>query len=311
MLNGGFLTSPDEFFTSDQAQQFFEKRLRYIVGRWGYSCNIVFWELWNEVDLTGYYDTEKVRDWHRKIIPRLREMDPWKHPVTIHYCRRDVDPLVWVIPEIETIVGNAYAADVVTSMRNYYLKRALFGKPMMVHEYGVGGNRTLLENNLHAGIWASSMTPMFGTALFWWWPFLDHFGLYTHYRGLSRFWEGEDRRGKNLVLSDASVEAAASGRKPPIQAIGIQNDTSLYLWVYDPRMYDTRPLREKGAQYTGTRVTVRGIRPGEYRVECWDPGNGTVVSAWTQTLKNRKETVRLPGFEGDIAVKVKPVEKLP
>ncbi|MCX7706271.1 MAG: DUF5060 domain-containing protein, partial [bacterium] len=61
VVNGGFLNSPDEFFYSEEAEKWFCKRLRYIVARWGYSTQIAFWELWNEVDLTGYYDSRNVR----------------------------------------------------------------------------------------------------------------------------------------------------------------------------------------------------------------------------------------------------------
>ncbi|MCM8760014.1 MAG: DUF5060 domain-containing protein, partial [Candidatus Omnitrophica bacterium] len=86
VINGGFLNSPDEFFYNQEAEKWFCKRLRYIVARWGYSTQIAFWELWNEVDLTGYYDSKNVRLWHEKIIPILKEMDPWKHNVTSHIC---------------------------------------------------------------------------------------------------------------------------------------------------------------------------------------------------------------------------------
>ncbi|MCM8770176.1 MAG: DUF5060 domain-containing protein, partial [Candidatus Omnitrophica bacterium] len=123
ILNGGFLANPDEFFIDPRAHEMFKKRLRYIVSRWSFSPQIIFWEMWNEVDLTGYYDSFKVRHWHQIMIPYLKSIDPYNHLVTTHICRRNVDPLVWILPEVETIVGNAYAADVVSSLREYFLTR--------------------------------------------------------------------------------------------------------------------------------------------------------------------------------------------
>ena len=46
--NGGILDSPREYFTSDLAMKYLEKRFRYIVARWGYSTSVFSWNLWNE-----------------------------------------------------------------------------------------------------------------------------------------------------------------------------------------------------------------------------------------------------------------------
>ena len=55
VANGGPLATPADFFTSPVARRLFEQRLRYIVARWGYTTNLLDWELWNEADLTDGY----------------------------------------------------------------------------------------------------------------------------------------------------------------------------------------------------------------------------------------------------------------
>jgi len=308
VVNGGFLKSPEEFFTDPLAREYFKRRLRYLVARWGSSTSIAFWELWNEVDLTGYYDSARVKGWHQAVVPYLREIDPWDHLVTTHYCRQNADPLVWVIPEIESIVGNAYSGTVVDAMKDFFLKRVQFAKPVMLNEYGVGGNRTALEDNLHAGIWTSSVLPMFGTALFWEWPFIHNFGLYTHYQALARFWKGEDRRGQHLQVSDASLRLP-TGSSLTLGVVGMQSEDRAFLWVYDGQKYNGKRGTPNPERFEGVGVEVRALQAGRYRVEYWDTlkgelrqfSEGTVASDGLLPLV-------LPVFQGDLAVKVKRVQ---
>jgi len=302
ILNGGFLKSPDEFFVNEKAIKFFKRRLDYIVSRWSYSPSILFWELWNEVDLTGYYDTMKVRYWHKKIVPYLKKIDIYNHPISTHYCRRDEDPLVWVIPEISSLISNSYHSEIVDSVKRFYLKRKPFGKPVMINEFGVGKNRYLLEDNLHGGIWASSMTPMFGVGLFWWWPFIDHFNLYFHYRALSEFWKGIDRRNKNFQLSDAETMGETA------EVIGIQNEKEGYFWVYDKKVFNTPIKRLKKVVLKKVKLKIYHLLEGNYKIEFWDTYEGKKIKELTVKFKKRENEIILPDFVKDIAIKIKRIE---
>jgi len=304
ILNGGFLSNPDEFFTDERAHHLFKKRLRYIVSRWSYSPQIVFWEMWNEVDLTGYYDSFKVRYWHQRLIPYLKSIDPYQHLVTTHICRRNVDPLVWILPEVETIVGNAYAADVVTSMREYYLTRKPYNKPIMINEFGVGRNRLALENNLHAGIWTSALSPMFGVALFWWWPFIDHFQLYFHYRALANYLQGEDWRGKNLQLATAKFQAQPGQGLVKVDVTGMQNKEAAYLWVYDTRYFNTASPKEKVEPVPPINIMIECLLPGKYQAEFWDTYHGKIISKDSFTVQQDSFLLPVPSFEKDLAIKL-------
>lgn len=50
ITNGGPCANPNAFFTNAVAEQLFQKRLRYLVARYGYSQNLVDWEFCNEID---------------------------------------------------------------------------------------------------------------------------------------------------------------------------------------------------------------------------------------------------------------------
>ncbi len=304
VINGGFLNSPDEFFYSSEAEKWFLKRLRYIVARWGYSTQIAFWEMWNEVDLTGYYDSRNIRQWHERFISLLRKMDPWKHPVTSHICRPTDDPMVWIVKELETLVSNAYSQTVVDTMREYYFRRKPFEKPMQIHEFGVGRNSRELENNLHAGIWTSSLSPMLGTALFWWWPFIDKKDLYFHYRALARFLDGLDRRGKNFQISTAKIISASGSISTKAGVTGMQNMTSAYLWVYDNAVFNSRNPSEKEQSIDDVKLVVEIFDPGIYRIEFWDTYKGERFSDFEKRMENGECEISLPSFTKDIAVKI-------
>jgi len=49
---GGWLQSPEDFFTDPRAIALTKAKYRYIVARWGYSPYILAWELFNEVEWT-------------------------------------------------------------------------------------------------------------------------------------------------------------------------------------------------------------------------------------------------------------------
>ncbi len=303
VVNGGFLNSPDEFFYSREAEEWFLKRLRYIVARWGYSTSIAFWELWNEVDLTGYYDSKNVRMWHERIIPLLREIDPWKHPITSHICRPTADPMVWIIKPLETLVSNAYSRTIIDTMRQYYFKRKPFEKPMMIHEFGVGRNSVELENNLHAGIWTSSLSPMLGTALFWWWPFIDKKNLYYHYKAVANFLYGIDRRGKNFQMSTARI-SSDTNKLGQIGVTGMQNINSIYLWIFDSRIFNSNTLAERAELIKGAKLIVQIFEPGVYRVEFWDTYKGEKISQFEKEYFEGDNEIVIPSFSKDIAIKM-------
>ena len=68
--NGGPCAKPIDYLTSPRARELVKRRVRYSVARWGWSTNLVAWELWNEVDnLEGFNSAANVA-----VAPRHRQL---------------------------------------------------------------------------------------------------------------------------------------------------------------------------------------------------------------------------------------------
>jgi len=66
------------FFSNEQCKEMYKRRLRYIMSRWGYSQNIMAWEMWNEVENVDHYFGfwKEVRSWHKEMIRYSETIDP-------------------------------------------------------------------------------------------------------------------------------------------------------------------------------------------------------------------------------------------
>jgi hypothetical protein len=74
------LDKPEEFLTHEDAQKYYEQRLRYIVSRWGYSTAIGMWELFSEANQIGAMhtnggDNKKYREYPYKDEAISNNMD--------------------------------------------------------------------------------------------------------------------------------------------------------------------------------------------------------------------------------------------
>ena len=84
-----------EFFEKPACKKYVRYYLKYVAARWGYSPNLMAYELWNEIDAPEVmwragedYDQEasKVIGWHSEMGSYLKELDS-KHLVTSSFCR--------------------------------------------------------------------------------------------------------------------------------------------------------------------------------------------------------------------------------
>lgn len=305
-MNRGMLRYPVEFWQSSEAARYYERRLRYVVARWAYSPDIMGWEMWNEVDLTEGFNSAVVADWHRRFARYLKRIDPWKHMISTHFCHDKAARSVYSLPEIEFTPGDLYVANIVSAMRNKWLEKKAYGKATFISEYGVGRDADQMESNFHGGIWSSTVVPMAGTAMFWWWNFVDAEDLYYHYKPVALFNAGEDRREKNWQLTSAEVRHGED-RHGELRVLGRQNRTEAHLWVYDWQIFS----RNDGKRYrqpptfVGCLLWVPGLSKGKYRVEFWNTYSGKMTHSEDVDFKGDAFQVPLPKVRADLAVKIK------
>ena len=312
---GGPVDTPTEFWTDPKAREYLRKRLRYIAGRWGPSPAIGWWELSNEVDLVGDYNSERIASWHKAMGDYMKEVDPYKHITTTHYTYGHYDPDVLGLKEIEIGQSTAYRADMVERCIELYNDHHVLGKPAYVNEFGVGKSHLELRYNLHSGLWASSVMPFCGNALFWWWHYVQQKNEYPQYASLIRFREGEDDRGKDYQITRVRVKilekdgvVAPTDPLRRVRATGMQNADSARLWIYDPWIYQGGTKRQAATPVPRplpeTQLRLPSLEKGTYRIVFWDTWEGRETSEKTVKHPGGEFVFDAPAFERDIACKI-------
>ena len=321
--NGGILSWPQQFWHSEKAQKIYQRMVRYVMARWGYSSHIAAWELSNEIDLVSGYPNKKkpnprfkrgIIEWHKRCVETIRRFDPNPHLVTTNFAIWTNDPDLLTLPEVSFSSTNHYNVQIVKVMRKrvFPLKDS-YGKPAIMAECGYdfkGAMPETTERYLHICLWASYMMPFAGNGLSWWWDFIDDRDLYYMFRPIAEFARGEDRRRRNLKMSDGSLHAPGGAAVAELAAITFQNDRSGYFWVYERRLlraesdFDFTPEERKDLT-----LKLAGLKDGTYRIEFWDTRKGECIHELTAEAKDGSLPCPVPLFTADIAGKVNPVSE--
>lgn len=318
IVNGGFLKSPEEFYSSRLVRELYKKLYRYIIARWAYTPRIMGIELWSELDLVGdsysflHHPSELY--WHRELTDYIKEIDPFDHLLTTHYSTNysRINPNMIRLPNIDYAVVDAYKSkgSVIPLVQATwsFMQSNSIPKPIFVTEYGGspwGTTPAGLRADLHAGLWSTFMTPTAGTPLFWWFLFIDENDLYKELRSLANFARGEDRRGKNLQTALVKLLPKDPMHLDKVKALCLQNDSQAYVWVYYvPSTIELPPL-EDAPEIEGITVVVGNLASGQYKVEFWNTFEGEIIKTVTAKTSRGVLSIDVPPFKCDIALKIK------
>ncbi len=192
--NGGPCVNTWDYFINPTAKALHKNRLRYLVARWGYSRNIMSWELFNEVEWTDQFDTYKVqiKDWHQEMAQFLKAKDPLQHLVTTSFAHSDKDAATWNLPEMDFTQTHFYnnapnvEAVLVNGLQQYL---SGYHKPTYTGEFGINPDASNLAAidpsgiHLHNSVWATLFGGGMGAGASWWWDsYIEPQNLYTHYK---------------------------------------------------------------------------------------------------------------------------------
>ncbi|HOK80154.1 MAG TPA: DUF5060 domain-containing protein [bacterium] len=308
--NGGFLNSPEEFFTNPQAKDLFKKRLRYIIARWSYSPNIFSWELVNEMNLIGasnnFYKTDVLANWYAEIGDYLSQIDPNDHMITGHYTIL-YDSDVFKLPQVDYVLTNAYydvrGGNIVDYLKVIANFNARFNKPHFVSEYGGNWNagpEALIEADLHNGIWAGSHLPFAATALFWWHNFIEEKNLYFHYKALAEYMTGVDRLKEKLDPKQVKITGENENN---IKSLCLAGQEKALIWVYGQDRLKKPPSDSDPPLTKNNQCLIEDLIPGDYVIEFWDTYTGKIVK--TEIEKNQGSlSFMLPETNRDFAIKI-------
>jgi len=314
--NAGPCKEPGDFFTDPAAKRYFKNRMRYIIARWGYSPNVMAWELWNELTFVDDLDLDMDAAWHKEMASYIKEKDPYKHLITTSYAGTFHDygfnEKVWEIPEIDYTQFHMYTQDVVSAIIGAYRLMSRFEKPYFMAEIGTDSTEGVDKKDLdgaylHAAIWSQYMLSCAGNAMPWWWDSYVHpKNMYYHWAALTAFDKGTDRRGKGYRMSTSRVLAEVGGLRTCVSAIGMMNDREGFIWVFDPAWTRFEPGRPEPPEIKNASVRINGLAEGKYKVEFWDTLAGTVVGKADVVSDANGLDIALPAFMKDMAVKVVP-----
>ncbi len=195
--NGGPCKKAKAFWTDEDAKKFYERRLSYILARWGYSTNLLALEFWNELNAPP--------EWVKEMAEFVKEKDPYDHLLTIslgHFWYEGFsEDEIWALEDIDYTQIHLYGyrgefRDLVNELIFRCAKLIeKFKKPCLVAEFGIDSSkddryydREGKGVNLHNGLWAATMAGSFGGAINWWWDsYVEPKNLYYHYSALANF----------------------------------------------------------------------------------------------------------------------------
>lgn len=208
--NGGFLSTPHEFFTSPRALALTRAKYRYIIARWGYSPSIMAWELFNEVQWTdavhdGREDT--VAGWHDAMAAFLKSQDTYRHLVTSSF---KMDPRE-LGDRLDYWQPHAYVSDPMAAIAG--LNGLNLNRPAFIGEIGPQGDLSRSDGAfIHRILWGSLMSEAAGAAQFWAWDVVERKNLYYAFKPAAAFvrWSGLDQK-RGMKALGARVETKERG----------------------------------------------------------------------------------------------------
>ena len=176
--NSGPCPTPQSFFSNATAKATYKNKLRYLVARYGYSKNLMAWELFNEIDWVDGYSAPTASPWCKEMAAYLKASDPNRHFVSVSYAVTTGDPTVWNDPNIDFTQTHTYdlRADLEKPMSDASSAlRAAHNKPFLSGEFGIHweNNLTIVDDPLGTSfrttLWASAFNGSMGPGLTWWW----------------------------------------------------------------------------------------------------------------------------------------------
>jgi hypothetical protein len=303
---GGPAATPRDFFTDPAARAAAKRRLRYVVARWGASPALLAVDLLNEPEWDGAIPESAWIPWAEDLSRTWRALDPYDHPVTagpvgLHWnVERDERPW-WESGECDVVQWHRYGKDVyevhaladalVATIRD----TARYRKPVLIGEFGWGGDPAPAYDHTHVGIWAATFAGA-GVLAHSAPPFtLDSDAPMTpararHFRVLAAFLRRADPAGTLAPAPDPEVSIRGA------RALALGGEATAAIWVHGPREGYGKPLG-------GLVLSVGGLAQGRWRATWVDDVSGEELeTAEVQVQAGRRQRLAAPTFTRHVAL---------
>jgi len=298
----------------DEAIKYAKQAFRYAIASWGYSTNVAVWEFFNEMnprlpthrfykEVGGYI--KRLDYAGRPITTSAWHPNPadWQHPALDianehFYVREKLRKLPWQ-DEVASLLARA----------DHVLELTPKDKPAMIAEFGLATRNWRSSpymkqdrelRHFHNALWASALSGLAGTAMFWWWDTLDRMDAYPHYKPLADYLKDVPFGSAQLRRAELEVNSTK------VTAVGLQTDYSAHIWLFNKDASWWNTLVEKNIiePISGLKLNVNNLSDGKYVIRWWDTWRGKVRKEQRATARDGKLELIVPEFDSDIACHV-------
>lgn len=150
----------------------------------------------------------------------------------------------------------------------------------------------------HDAIWTGALSGFVGTPAHWFWDDIDKRDLYSLYTPFAAF-------ASDIPWNTGRFRAANASADGGVRVVGLQNNSSAYLFLSDPRAtwhavaidgHQAQPIKD-------ALLTLPTLDPGQYTIRWWDTRAGKITA--TQTVAHDVRA-RIPMFTRDVACTIRP-----
>lgn len=194
--------------------------------------------------------------------------------------------------------------------RTAFVREHAAKKPVLIGEFGLADDKRREDPQMpqdtellhfHNSLWASLVSGVSGTTLFWWWDRLDRMNAYSHYLPVARF-------AKVIPFTREALQPVAwKDDAAGIRVLGMTANRCGYYWIVRDRGTWLSRLRGEPAPPSATaRIVLPGLPAGRYRVTWWDTWQGKKVAEVPLIVPTAEEaaTIETVAFTTDIAAQV-------
>ena len=306
--NGGFITDATEFFEDENTINAFLEYVRYVISRYGYSEQVLTWEIFNEIDRCGAMwrgKLDEIKSWLTKVIDYIKLTDSYAHPVS---CSILIINLMTAFHKLFDILS--YQCDqsghgMLIEMQNN--SRRAFNKPVVIGNSGVSGYRTKWSGgaftsdlfDLNQNNWVGLMGGGAGTCLN-----KNSNEIYENnsewcFKAISDF-------SKQIPFDDVNMitvtEESIKTTHNRISLMGYCGMDYAYLWLYDNFLWSV--AREDEISFENEEILELRVSDGNYLVKWIESLTGDLLYTEKITVSNKKTKIAMPKWSKDVAVAI-------
>lgn len=282
---GGNLTGAGDILYNSLAQSWLQRRLRYMMARYGYSPTIFSWEIVDALDRVAAFAPERGLEWLTQMHNTIREFDPNNHLISVG--TRDFLPTIQGSPLLDFAQTTIYQRRPVEptqdqtrlTFNTLASARVAVDKPILISEFSLNPWFEPAEDDpsgthIRNTIWASIMNGAAGSAMpYWWDTYIDQQNLYGIYAPLAYFTQGIRWNDNNFSLIEPGLTLQTDFDEIPYEPLIINDfnpqfrSASLQGTVYELTADGAAPPTSLMSSYLyGQRFNSANAQPEVFRV---------------------------------------------